>query len=300
MDTLNKFISFVTTKFFNQTGLNNIKLFDVGLFILIPVFCFILEILIIGWEKSSFKSLLNHFKSSNGDLICFLLRLFQIKDFLGVIISFGIITYLTNVLNKNFEFNLIYKISDPFYQFFIILVLNDFIGYVQHYFFHSFKWSWALHEYHHSAEHFNILTGYRSHLLEPVFSSIFYALPAVIFGVPLKTYLLITILIRIQNHLKHSQLESDWGFIGKYILISPAAHRLHHSNNPEHYGKNMGDVFIFWDRLFGTYHPAVKNIELGIPNNPYNKKNFLFDMYIGYKNFVLILFANFKILKSKK
>ena len=35
--------------------------------------------------------------------------------------------------------------------------------------------------------------------------------------------------------------------------MSPALHWIHHSINPNHYDKNLGMKFPFWDKLFGTY-----------------------------------------------
>ena len=36
-------------------------------------------------------------------------------------------------------------------------------------------------------------------------------------------------------------------------FLSPSLHLIHHSNNPKHFDKNFGFVFVFWDKLFGTY-----------------------------------------------
>jgi sterol desaturase/sphingolipid hydroxylase (fatty acid hydroxylase superfamily) len=39
----------------------------------------------------------------------------------------------------------------------------------------------------------------------------------------------------------------------EWIFVTPRYHHIHHSDNPEHYNTNMGSLFTFWDRLFGTY-----------------------------------------------
>ncbi len=44
--------------------------------------------------------------------------------------------------------------------------------------------------------------------------------------------------------LVHTNVTWTWGWFGRWVLISPAAHRLHHSTNPEHYGKNLSVLTI--------------------------------------------------------
>ena len=48
------------------------------------------------------------------------------------------------------------------------------------------------------------------------------------------------------------------------FFISPDVHRVHHSDRPEHYDSNFGDLFPWWDRLFGTYvaSPAGRDTEI--------------------------------------
>jgi sterol desaturase/sphingolipid hydroxylase (fatty acid hydroxylase superfamily) len=75
--------------------------------------------------------------------------------------------------------------------------------------------------------------------------------------------------------LVHSNIRSDWGWFGRWVLISPAAHRIHHSSKPEHYNKNIS-VLVIWDRLFGTWYAGnVPAEQLGIVDKGYGSKNFL-------------------------
>ena len=49
--------------------------------------------------------------------------------------------------------------------------------------------------------------------------------------------------------------------------MSPSLHWIHHSINPEHHDKNLGFVFPFWDKIFGTYldESHIKNISGRVP-----------------------------------
>ena len=42
------------------------------------------------------------------------------------------------------------------------------------------------------------------------------------------------------------------GFLEK-IIVTPSHHRVHHAINPEYLDKNLGQIFIFWDKMFGTF-----------------------------------------------
>jgi sterol desaturase/sphingolipid hydroxylase (fatty acid hydroxylase superfamily) len=53
----------------------------------------------------------------------------------------------------------------------------------------------------------------------------------------------------------HANIRTDLGPL-RFVLISPQAHRVHHSIQADHYDTNYGTVFAFWDYLFGTRHPA--------------------------------------------
>jgi sterol desaturase/sphingolipid hydroxylase (fatty acid hydroxylase superfamily) len=44
-------------------------------------------------------------------------------------------------------------------------------------------------------------------------------------------------------------------------------HQLHHSAAPEHFDKNFGFIFSFWDRMAGTWLVPERNVSftLGLP-----------------------------------
>ncbi len=49
------------------------------------------------------------------------------------------------------------------------------------------------------------------------------------------------------------------GFLEK-IIVTPSHHRVHHAINPEYLDKNYGQIFIFWDKLFGTYQEEMPEV----------------------------------------
>lgn len=49
------------------------------------------------------------------------------------------------------------------------------------------------------------------------------------------------------------------GFLEK-IIVTPSHHRVHHAINPEYIDKNYGQIFIFWDKWFGTFQKELPNV----------------------------------------
>jgi sterol desaturase/sphingolipid hydroxylase (fatty acid hydroxylase superfamily) len=104
-------------------------------------------------------------------------------------------------------------------------------------------------------------------------------------GAPILSVVAVYALREMYQYLLHSDVKWKLGWVGKWILISPAAHRLHHSIDTKDYNKNYSTFFIWWDKLLGTYAPPKKNIEIGIENNPYNKMGFFKGQWEGMRRF---------------
>ena len=62
----------------------------------------------------------------------------------------------------------------------------------------------------------------------------------------------------------HTQHMGKLGIL-EYIIVTPSHHRVHHAINPEYLDKNLSQIFIVWDFLFGTFQ--LKSAKKEIPNN---------------------------------
>jgi sterol desaturase/sphingolipid hydroxylase (fatty acid hydroxylase superfamily) len=167
-----------------------------------------------------------------------------------------------------------------------IIFLAYELGYwLDHYLKHRFDVLWPFHKVHHTAQTLSPLTNYRMH---PVDSIIFgnilsltmgAAYGAACFAVgrgtdPLllaKGTLAGLILSLTIGPLQHSHV---WmpirGFLGR-IVLSPAHHQLHHSNNPRDFNSNFGSNLSVFDTLFGTLNmPAAArpSLTFGIDPSP--------------------------------
>lgn len=259
----------------------------------LSILAIIIDLIYSGWKKSSLKRILSFEKSTRIDFISWAIENLSFYNTFSLILSFGLCYYLVGIFQNFFNFN--FQIKNATLQLILVIFISDFKGWLSHIIFHKSKNLWQLHSFHHSATNFNILTRHRGHFLESEIKRFFDVIPFVLLGAPLSSYLLIRFLTELHQMLIHSSSNSNWGFIGKYLLVSPAAHRVHHSINPKHFNKNYGITFIFWDRIFKTYHHKEENIILGIPNNPYNR-GFIHDILYCQWLFIKGLILSFKKL----
>lgn len=156
-------------------------------------------------------------------------------------------------------------ISINFYMLFVwlfILVVADFCQYWLHRLSHEVNILWAGHIVHHSMEEYNYAVALRQSFIESVYTWIFY-LPLAFFGIPWQLFIMAYAISLIWQFLVHTRFIDKLGFI-EYILMTPSSHRVHHGKNPQYIDKNYGALFVFWDKLFGTFEPEVEPVEYGI------------------------------------
>jgi sterol desaturase/sphingolipid hydroxylase (fatty acid hydroxylase superfamily) len=131
------------------------------------------------------------------------------------------------------------------------LLLDDLAVYWRHRLEHT-PWIWRFHATHHSDEALHWLSVLRKHPLSRLLSMIVDALPLLFLGLPVWAVATAALLRNGWGYFIHADLHWTLGPAGK-VLISPAAHRLHHARDEELMGTNYAGVFTLWDRLFGTY-----------------------------------------------
>ena len=251
-----------------------------------------IEILWVGWENCSLKKLL-HFnnKSLKMDLYFFVLAVTNSFKFLSVVLTFGIGYLAFGIVSvDSMQMNLGAYISWPWLQFIVVSLYSELISYWIHRFAHSVKWWWMVHRFHHSAEEMGTITYYRVHFIENALNQFFKVIPFIVFGMPLESYLIYYIITELHNLLIHSEIKSDWGWFGRYVLISPMAHRIHHSADAAHYNYNFSNFLTVWDRLMGTFKENAVVEKIGLDENPYNQKGLFSDLWTTYKDLIGAVF----------
>ncbi len=241
----------------------------------ISTFAFLIELLIVGWSNSALKRTISKpSKSAWIDNLCYLLSITKLFEFISFVSTLGIFYFLISLLQHVMQPNLGSYIPNKYIQFAFLFILADFINYLRHRFNH---WGalWELHNYHHSAKEFNIITSTRGSFLEAGFNSIFFSIIYFIGGISLEPIVLVIVARELHIQLNHSNINSSYGIIGKYILLTPLDHKLHHSIHQEDYDKNFGAVFKWWDILFKTYKKPCTPIEIGITDADYENESFI-------------------------
>lgn len=158
----------------------------------------------------------------------------------------------------------------------VALFLGYEIGYwLDHWLCHRVPFMWEFHRVHHSAEVLTPLTNFRVHPVDSIiYSNILAVTAAVANGVAhyafgdtshqsalSGTNIILIVFIHVYVHLQHTEL---WiAFRGSFgrIFMSPAHHRVHHSDNPAHFNRNFGSCLAIWDGLFGTLYVPKKQRE---------------------------------------
>ena len=155
-----------------------------------------------------------------------------------------------------FKFNFIDLSFNPFVYWGLLFILEDITFYVEHRVDHYCRLFWAVHVTHHSSEEFNLTTGFRSSVLQPLYRFIYF-IPLALLGFKPVDIVFMYSLTQIYGILVHTQYINKMPKWFEAIFVSPSHHRVHHASNIRYLDKNMGMVLIIWDRLFGTFQEEV-------------------------------------------
>ncbi|MEO8795684.1 MAG: sterol desaturase family protein, partial [Daejeonella sp.] len=145
------------------------------------------------------------------------------------------LAFVMNLASKGLTF----FILDYFYKFrfmeiknvvvywLVLIVLQDFLYWVLHYLGHISRIFWAMHVTHHSSEHFNLSTGFRSTVFEPLYRVFFY-IPLALFGFSAIDILYAYLITQLYGNLVHTQLKLKFPNWYSFIFVTPSHHRVHH------------------------------------------------------------------------
>lgn len=164
-----------------------------------------------------------------------------------------------------FKFTEIDKVAHPFWYWFVLLIAQDFMFYWLHRVDHYCRLFWAVHVTHHSSEEFNLTVGFRSSVFQPLYRFIYF-IPLSFVGFNPLDVMFMYAATQIYGILIHTKFIGKLGFL-EWFLSTPSHHRVHHASNVKYLDKNMGMVFIIWDRLFGTFAKEEEQVVYGLTKN---------------------------------
>ena len=174
------------------------------------------------------------------------------KDVLGL--SIGILSYGWMVQHLA-----IFTIEPTWFVYIITFVVIDFQGYWSHRWNHHINVFWNRHIIHHSSEYFNLACALRQSISSIFNLFTFLLLPAAILGVPHSLIAILSPVHLFAQFWYHTIYIGKMGYLEK-IIVTPSHHRVHHAINPEYKDKNLSQIFIIWDKLFGTFQTELPKV----------------------------------------
>ncbi len=145
----------------------------------------------------------------------------------------------------------------------VAFIALDFAGYWVHRLSHEYNLFWNNHIIHHSSEEFNLACALRQSISMVVRIFAVFLLPAALLGIPEKVVAIVAPLQLFAQFWYHTQHINKMGFLEK-IIVTPSHHRVHHALNPEYIDKNYSQIFIVWDKWFGTFQAELPAVAAGV------------------------------------
>jgi sterol desaturase/sphingolipid hydroxylase (fatty acid hydroxylase superfamily) len=159
----------------------------------------------------------------------------------------------------------------PDFMLIFILSVVSYLAYeiaywTNHYLSHRVPFLWEFHKIHHTAQILSPLTNFRVHIIDTIIFCNFIIFTNACFQAVyiwfigrhidqlfiggLNIFLFIGVLCLA--HLQHTHIWIAFRGVWGTLLISPAHHQLHHSDDPRHYNCNYGSFLGIWDWMAGT------------------------------------------------
>ncbi|TZF82206.1 sterol desaturase family protein [Pedobacter sp. BS3] len=170
----------------------------------------------------------------------------------------------------------LFNISNTWPVWIALLLATDLVWYWYHRLGHEINILWGAHIVHHQSDEFNYTVSARITTFQALIRNLFWCILPFIGFHPA---LVITILLihGAYSFFTHTQLIGKLGWL-EYIFITPSLHRVHHASNEHYLNKNYGDLFVFWDKLFGTYAKEEEEPKYGL-THPLNSYSFMWQHF---------------------
>ncbi|WP_342330309.1 sterol desaturase family protein [Pedobacter sp. FW305-3-2-15-E-R2A2] len=203
-------------------------------------------------------------------------------------ISIGIAERLLNLFISASFYSLFYwvyknyalfSIPNTWWVWVLLILVTDLVWYWYHRLGHQVNFLWAAHIVHHQSEEFNLTVSARITIFQALIRNVFWC---VIPFLGFHPAMVITILMvhGAYSFFTHTQLVGKLGWL-EHIFITPSLHGVHHASDKKYLDKNYGDVFAFWDKLFGTFQREEEAPKYGL-THPVKSYSFLWQHFHYY------------------
>ncbi|MBK8609909.1 MAG: sterol desaturase family protein [Chitinophagaceae bacterium] len=181
--------------------------------------------------------------------------------------------FYISVLAWSYQYHVTY-FSNVYLYWFVLFILVDLAFYFEHRVDHYCRLFWAVHVTHHSSEEFNLTTGFRSSVFQPVYRFV-YLTPIALLGYTPLDIVFMYSATQTYGILVHTQYINKMPRWFEAVFVSPSHHRVHHGSNVIYLDKNMGMCLIIWDKLFGSFQKelAAEPVTYGLTKPVENAAN---------------------------
>lgn len=156
--------------------------------------------------------------------------------------------------------------ADAWWSWAILLFADDFCYYWFHRKHHEVRMLWCTHVNHHSSERYNLAVALRQPWTEALTAPWFW-LPLMLLGFHPLMVMTQQAINLLYQFFVHTQAVKKFPRAWEFAMNTPSHHRVHHGTNPQYIDRNYGGIFIFWDRLFGTFEPERETVRYGLTHN---------------------------------
>lgn len=173
----------------------------------------------------------------------------------------------------------IFTIPNHWYIWVLLLLAADFVWYWYHRLGHEINIFWAAHIVHHQSEEFNFSAAARITTIQAIIRTGFWCVLPFIGFEPM---MVMGILVAhgMYSFFTHTQVINAPKWL-EYVFITPSLHGVHHASDEKYLDKNYGDVFVFWDKLFGTFQKEEEKPKYGL-THPIGSYSFLWQHFHYY------------------
>ncbi len=140
-------------------------------------------------------------------------------------ICFALLNFSLDMIMKGFSFFVLgFFFIHKFFTFetgliywFLCFLFQDFLYYIHHFVDHKSRIFWAVHATHHNSEYFNLTTGFRSPVFQPLYRYVFFIPMAVLGFHPLHIMFAYTV-NQVWGTLVHTKRINKMGFL-EYLWL---------------------------------------------------------------------------------
>ena len=205
--------------------------------------------------------------------------------FTTILVNFSLAFLLLKTANwvseNNFGLlNWIGNLPLTFHIFLGVLFLDLIGAYIPHLVQHKVGFLWKIHLVHHSDHNVDTTTANRHHPLESIIRFLFTLLGVFLIGTSIGIVFLYQSLSLVLSQFNHAniKLPNNLDKVISYFIVSPNMHKVHHHFVMPYTDSNYGNIFSFWDRMFGTHkHLDTSKIIYGVDTFFNKEKNQMID-----------------------